>query len=136
MTTDQTNAPTLETSVSDVVVAFNNVTIAETRRAIMVHESGHPACWYIPPEDVRVEYLQRIPKTTECPWKGSAHYYNIEVDGRTAELAAWCYADPKPDMSAIKHYIAFYPAKVDSCTVDGRAAKPEAEPYYGGWSFD
>lgn len=133
MTETELQPPRLEPSTDHAVVVFNNVEIANTRRAILIHETGHPACWYIPPEDVRVEYLQRVPKTTHCPWKGDAHYYNIEIDGEISESAAWCYADPKPDCFAIKHYIAFYAARVDSCIVDGVKAKPEADDYYGGW---
>jgi uncharacterized protein (DUF427 family) len=116
-----------------VTVRFGGETIADSRRAMRVIEGDHPPVFYIPPEDVRTELLVSNGQQTHCPHKGDAHYYDIEVDGRTAEAAAWCYPEPKPGFEAIKSGIAFYPARVDACTVDGQPVSPEADPYYGGW---
>jgi uncharacterized protein (DUF427 family) len=133
ITLDETKRPVLEPASEHVTVEFNNVLIADSRRAIRVIESGHPAVWYIPPEDVRVEFLVREPYTSWCPWKGSAHYYQLTVNGKTSDSAAWCYSEPLPDFASIRHYIAFYPARVSKATVDGHTVAPEAEEYYGGW---
>lgn len=127
-----TDAPRVEPDDRHVVVRFGDETIADTHRAIRVTEAGHPPVFYIPPEDVRVEMLEAIERQTECPLKGIAHYYDIDVAGRTAEGAAWCYPEPKPEFAAIQHAIAFYPARV-AATVDGTPVSPEANPYYGGW---
>ncbi len=47
-------------------------------------------------------------KTTTCPWKGTASYYSLEVDGRTNADAAWSYPDPKDAAAQIKDRIAFW----------------------------
>jgi len=47
-------------------------------------------------------------KTTSCPWKGTASYYTIEVDGQTNPDAAWVYRDPKSGASNIKDHVAFW----------------------------
>lgn len=131
-----TETARIETDERHVVVRFGGETIAESRRAIRVTETGHPPVFYIVPEDVRVELLEAIEQQTECPHKGIAHYYNITLDdGRRAEAAAWCYPEPKAEFEAIQHGIAFYPARVDA-TVDGHQVGPEEDPYYGGWIID
>ncbi|MCH8929698.1 MAG: DUF427 domain-containing protein [Proteobacteria bacterium] len=43
-----------------------------------------------------------------CPWKGTANYYNIDVDGETNPDAAWHYPDPKDAASEIRGRIAFW----------------------------
>jgi uncharacterized protein (DUF427 family) len=130
---DYPRPPRLESSTAYVVVEFNNLRIADSRRSIRVLEKGHPPTWYVPPEDVRVEYLMREPYSSICEWKGLAHYYQLNVDGVVSGSAAWCYAEPTPEFAAIKHYIAFYPARVGKCTVDGEIVIPEADEFHGGW---
>lgn len=132
-TQDYPRPPRIEPSSSHVVVEFNNTIIADTHRAIRVLETGHPPSYYIPPEDVRVEYLIREPYSTACEWKGLAHYYQLRVDGRTADSVAWCYADPTPQFVILKHYLSFYPGRVDRCLVDGEEVQTEAGDFSGGW---
>lgn len=127
-----TDSARIEPDDRHVVVRFGGETIAESRGAIRVTEVGHPPVFYIPPEDVRVEVLEAIEKQTECPLKGIAHYYDITINGRRAEAAAWCYPEPKPGFEVIQHAIAFYPAHVEA-TVADRPVEPEENPYYGGW---
>ena len=43
-----------------------------------------------------------------CPWKGTASYYDVEVDGEVNESAAWVYPEPKPAASNIKDHVAFW----------------------------
>jgi uncharacterized protein (DUF427 family) len=68
---------------------------------------------YFPPDSLKQEYFQPIDKTTGCPWKGTANYYDIVVDGEVNAGAAWYYAEPKSAASNIKGYVAFYRNKVD-----------------------
>lgn len=128
-----TDAPRVEPDDRHVVVRFGGETIADSRRAVRVTEAGHPPVFYLPPEDVRTELLEATGQRTHCPLKGDAYSYDIIAGGRVAEAAAWCYPEPKPGFEAIQHAIAFYPARVDACAVDGRPVSPEADPYYGGW---
>jgi uncharacterized protein (DUF427 family) len=70
----------------------------------VVVEGNH----YFPREDVDTSVLEKSPTTTECPWKGTAHYYTLDVDGERNTNAAWYYPDPKPKAETIRDRIAFW----------------------------
>ncbi len=116
-----------------VEVIFNGVKIADTRRAIRVLETSHPPVFYFPPEDVRFEFFTRTARTSYCEWKGSANYYTITVEGKSAPDAAWAYLNPVAEFRSIRGYIAVYPSLMDACLVDGERARPQPGGYYGGW---
>ena len=63
---------------------------------------------YFPAEAVKKEFLKPSNHTTVCPWKGTASYYHIEVNGLRNDDAAWYYADPKPAAEEIRGRIAFW----------------------------
>jgi uncharacterized protein (DUF427 family) len=63
---------------------------------------------YFPPDSVSKDVLKPSTHTSICPWKGTAHYYHVEVDGMKNENAAWCYPEPKPAAGEIKGKIAFW----------------------------
>jgi uncharacterized protein (DUF427 family) len=70
---------------------------------------------YFPPAAVKKEFLKPSNHTTECPWKGTAHYYNVEVDGMKNENAAWYYPQPKAAAAEIKDHVAFWKGvRIDS----------------------
>lgn len=82
---------------------WNGQVIAQSDATIKV-EGNH----YFPPESVSPEYLQASGARTVCPWKGTASYYDVVVDGEVAQGAAWYYPDPKPAAEDIKNYVAFW----------------------------
>jgi uncharacterized protein (DUF427 family) len=63
---------------------------------------------YFPAEAVRKEFLKPSAHTSECPWKGTAHYYSVEVDGMRNDNAAWYYPQPKAAAAEIKDHVAFW----------------------------
>ena len=63
---------------------------------------------YFPPDAIKKNYLTASDTTTVCSWKGTAHYYNIEVNGKTNSDAAWFYPEPKPAAAEIQNYVAFW----------------------------
>jgi uncharacterized protein (DUF427 family) len=130
---DYPRPPRLERSHRHVWVEFGGEVIAESDRAYRVLETSHPPTYYIPPEDVRIEHLDRSDRTTFCEFKGRAVYYDLEVDGRLAKDAAWAYPNPSPDFEALADYMAFYPSKMDRCTVDGEEVESQKGGFYGGW---
>jgi uncharacterized protein (DUF427 family) len=77
--------------------------IAESGATVVV-EGNH----YFPPDAVKKQFLKSSGHTSICPWKGTARYYHVEVDGLRSENAAWYYPDPKPAASEIKDRIAFW----------------------------
>jgi uncharacterized protein (DUF427 family) len=131
---DYPRPPRLDPVSSHVQVVFNGVLIADTRRAIRVLETSHPPNFYIPPEDVQMQYLLPTPRRTVCEWKGGrAAYYTVRVGERAAENAAWTYPEPLKAYLALQNAISFYPALMDACRVDGETVIPQPGQYYGGW---
>jgi len=63
---------------------------------------------YFPIETVAREFLRPSSTKTVCPWKGVAHYYDIEVLGKRNPGAAWYYPEPKDAAKQIKGRIAFW----------------------------
>jgi uncharacterized protein (DUF427 family) len=63
---------------------------------------------YFPPDAVRRDYLTPSETQTVCPWKGTASYYHVAVDGKINRDAAWYYPDPKAAAENIRGRIAFW----------------------------
>jgi uncharacterized protein (DUF427 family) len=63
---------------------------------------------YSPPNAVNKEFLKPSNHTTVCPWKGTAHYYHVAVEGVQNDNAAWYYPDPKPAAAEVKDRVAFW----------------------------
>lgn len=130
---DYPRPPRVEESGQHIQVVFNGVVIADTRRAKRVLETSHPPVYYIPPEDIRMEYLEPTRHTSWCEWKGKATYYTIAVGNKVAADAAWSYAQPAAGFESIKNHIAFYPGRMEACYVDGEQVQPQPGDFYGGW---
>ena len=104
--------------------------IADTTRAQRVLETSHPPVYYVPAEDVAPGVLEPADgRTTFCEWKGHASYFDVCGVPR----AAWTYRDPAPGFEAIRDAVAFYPALMDECTVDGERVEAQPGDFYGGW---
>lgn len=82
---------------------WRNTVLAESDQTIVI-EGNH----YFPPQSVRKEFFRDSPTHTQCPWKGTASYYSIQVDGETNPDAAWYYPAPLKAAEQIKNYIAFW----------------------------
>lgn len=89
---------------------WNGRTIAEADDADLVKIEGN---WYFPPESINEEFYSDSDLRTECFWKGTASYYDLTVDGRTNDEAAWYYPAPKEGSvervkKDYKDYVAFW----------------------------
>jgi len=82
---------------------WNDKIIAECDNTIEVEGNQ-----YFPPESVKEEYLEKSDHTTVCPWKGTARYYHLNVDGEKNENAAWYYPEAKEMAKAIENHVAFW----------------------------
>jgi uncharacterized protein (DUF427 family) len=82
---------------------WNDTVIAESDDIVMV-EGNH----YFPLDAVRSEYLQPSEFTTVCPWKGTASYYTLAVNGEVNPDAAWYYPEPKDAAADIRDRVAFW----------------------------
>lgn len=82
---------------------WNGVVIAESDTTEIV-EGNH----YFPPDAINQDYFSESSRSSVCPWKGTASYYDIVVDGETNPGAAWYYPEPKSAASQIKNHVAFW----------------------------
>ncbi len=130
---DYPRPPAVEASERRVRVEFAGEVIAETTRACRVLETSHPPVYYVPPEDVRSEFLRPSRRHTYCEFKGEASYYDLVVGGREARDAAWYYPDPRSRYAALRGYLAFYPGRVDAAWVDDERVQAQGGDFYGGW---
>ena len=133
---DYPRPPRVEATNRRVEVVFNGATIVDTRSALRVLETSHPPVFYVPVGDVQAEVLLPGNGASFCEWKGNAGYYTVRVGDREAPNAAWFYAKPSPAFEALRSFVAFYPSRIDSCTVDGELVRAQPGDFYGGWITD
>jgi uncharacterized protein (DUF427 family) len=103
-----------EDSPRRVRVMFNGETVADSKRAKLLHETGHLPVYYFPKEDVRMDLLEESEHTTHCPFKGDASYWSVRVGDKLAENAVWGYPEPIDSAPPIAGYVAFYWNKMDA----------------------
>ncbi len=82
---------------------WNGAVLAESDDIVMVEGNA-----YFPRASVRDEVLRPSATTTVCPWKGTASYFSVEVDGKTNPDAAWYYPEPKDAAREITDRVAFW----------------------------
>ncbi|MBY8869360.1 MULTISPECIES: DUF427 domain-containing protein [Streptomyces] len=99
---------TVEPSDEHVRVVRDGQVLAESRRPLVLRETGCPPRYYLPPEDVRLDLLTPSGTHTHCPFKGDASYWSLP----DAPDLVWAYPEPKPDVAAIKDHLCFYDTEV------------------------
>lgn len=82
---------------------WNNAVVANTTEFETVEGNV-----YFPPDSINPAHFQESDTHSVCPWKGTASYYNVVVDGKINKDAAWYYPDPKPAAKNIKDHVAFW----------------------------
>jgi uncharacterized protein (DUF427 family) len=87
-----------------VRVLAGDTPVAESTLALVLSETGLPNRYYLPADDVRAELLTATDTHTVCPYKGSASYWTVRVDGRELTDAVWSYLEPLPEATRIAGY--------------------------------
>lgn len=82
---------------------WNNQIIAESNDTVVI-ENNH----YFPHEAIKKEFYKESAMQSNCPWKGIASYYTIEVDGKENKDAAWFYPEVSELAKGIKNRVAFW----------------------------
>ena len=82
---------------------WEGAVLAESSKTVEVEGNQ-----YFPVDAIHEEYFKPSDQHTVCPWKGTASYYDVEVNGKRNPGAAWYYADPKPAANQIKDHVAFW----------------------------
>lgn len=106
----------LETPVGEhVTVELNGQILAHSSNVIRVDEDGSPARYYFPRTDVSMDKLQRTATTSQCPFKGTAHYFSLTTaegkEGLKLDDAVWTYEEPFDEHRSLKDRLAFYDDK-------------------------
>ncbi len=84
---------------------WNGQIIAEASRDQIETVEGNS---YFPASTVKKEFFTESSTHTVCPWKGTASYYSVVVNGQTNQDAAWYYPTPKDAAKNITGYVAFW----------------------------
>ncbi|MFI1164377.1 DUF427 domain-containing protein [Streptomyces sp. NPDC020801] len=102
-----------------VRVVIGGTVVADTRRPVLLFETGLPTRYYIPREDVRLGLFTPTAHTSVCPYKGTAaEYWSWRGEEEVPPNLLWSYPDPLPAVAAVRGRLAFYNEVVD-ITVDG-----------------
>lgn len=98
---------TFEPTARHIRAQFGGEFIADSKRAMLLRESSYELVYYFPQEDVRMDLLEKSDHTTQSGYKGSAVYWHVKAASKTAENAAWAYADaPQENRPDLRGYIA------------------------------
>ena len=103
-----------------LVVKLGDRVIADTRRPLVLFESGFAPRWYVSREDVDAAALTPNPFQTFCPYKGLASYYNA---GDLSKVA-WSYTQAWREVDRISNFLSFEPELID-VFLDDRKLLPE-----------
>ncbi|MBJ9989273.1 MULTISPECIES: DUF427 domain-containing protein [Paenibacillus] len=94
-------------------VQIDGVIVAESRRPVIVFETGVPVRYYLPQEDVRMDLLTQTELQTGCPYKGKASYWKANINGQFHDNIVWSYLNPIPEIPKIKGLLSFYNERVE-----------------------
>jgi uncharacterized protein (DUF427 family) len=96
-----------------VRVEVDGVVLADTTQPRILFETGLPPRYYIPISDLALERLVPSATVSHCPYKGSANYWSVDVNGQQHDDFVWIYRSPLPESQKVAGLAAFYNERVD-----------------------
>ncbi len=90
-----------------VTVRADGRLLARTDRPKLLFETSLPVRVYVPRPDVLPAILVESQKRTQCPYKGEATYFSVQVDGRRIDDGAWTYETPLPEAHKVTGDVCF-----------------------------
>ncbi len=96
-----------------VVVSIDGVEVADSASPVILFETGLPLRFYLPKTDVRMDLLVPTYTSTECPYKGTAEYWSVEIGDTAHEDIVWSYPFPARESAPIAGLVCFYNERVD-----------------------
>ena len=82
---------------------WNGAVLAQSDDTVVV-EGNH----YFPRTSLDASRFEESDTHTVCPWKGTASYLTVVVDGAENVDAAWYYPEPKDAAKEIAGRVAFW----------------------------
>lgn len=104
---------TIAPTEAHVEVRLAGAVLADTTQAMRLEETGLPARYYLPKDDVRMDLMYATTFHTTCPFKGEASYWSLDLDGEVLDGVVWSYEAPIPAAEAIAGLMSFYPERVE-----------------------
>ena len=130
---DYPRPPAVEQVAAEVVIVLGGVEIIRTSAALRVLETSHPPVYYVPADAVLDGVLEHSQRQSYCEFKGMASYVTVTAGGRREVDAGWTYPEPTHGYAALAGHVAFYPSRMDECSVDGEVVVAQDGDFYGGW---
>ena len=106
-----------------VEVSLDGQVVADSRRPVLLFETGLPVRHYLPREDLRMDLFSPSEKRTTCAYKG--HAAHLSAPGHPD--IAWTYEEPLPDAEQIRGLIAFYGERSDVAVDGEKQDRPRTE---------
>jgi uncharacterized protein (DUF427 family) len=111
-----------------VRIVLDGVTLAASSQPRILFETSLPPRFYLPLSDVRFDLLKPSGTQTRCPYKGTADYWSVEVNGVVHEDLVWIYRSPLPESQKVAGMACFFSEKVD-LFVDGELQERPKSPW-------
>lgn len=92
-------------------VVVGGEVVAESRRPVVLSETGLVPRFYLPQEDVRMDLLTATDTTSHCPYKGAASYWTVDAGGVKLTDVVWGYETPLPESERLTGLLCFWPEK-------------------------
>lgn len=96
-----------------VVVRIDGVVVADSRAPRILFETSLPPRYYLPLTDVRMDLLRPSTTQTQCPYKGTATYWDVVIGDTVHSDVVWCYRAPLAESQKVAGLACFYTERVD-----------------------
>ncbi len=96
-----------------VRIEVDGVTVADSTQPRILFETSLIPRYYLPLTDVRTDLLRDSDTVSHCPYKGSASWWSLEIDGAVHDDVAWTYRTPLPESQKVIGLVCFYDERVD-----------------------
>ncbi|WP_377192469.1 DUF427 domain-containing protein [Ruegeria meonggei] len=90
-----------------IAIYRDEILLAESTNAKVMYETRLPPAIYIPRKDVCIDLSDETELQTFCPFKGTATYHDVSVDGTQIANSVWAYEEALPESVAIQGHIGF-----------------------------
>ncbi|KAL7931904.1 hypothetical protein V8C35DRAFT_104916 [Trichoderma chlorosporum] len=100
-------------STRPIEVRIAGKTVAKSSFANHLHETLLRVRYYIPLGAIDPAILRPSTTTTYCPYKGTAEYYDVVLDGKEYKDIVWYYKSTLHESAAIAGLVSFYNEKVE-----------------------